>query len=106
MQAGARGMPGVCGTGCYYFEATVLDDGLCRLGWSTRQAELNLGMDEHGFGYGGTGKKAWNRNFADYGEPFGRGDVIGCYLDLTGGRVFWSKNGKVFQDGLPIPKQL
>lgn len=86
------------------------DDGLCRIGWSTRAASLELGTDKfarsmwlnylllfvcvtvvfacmltlrHGFGYGGTGKKSHNRQFDDYGGPFGLGDHIGCALDCN-----------------------
>jgi ATP-dependent RNA helicase DDX1 len=39
--------------GKYYFEATVSDEGLCRVGWSTRVGKLDLGTDACGFGYGG-----------------------------------------------------
>jgi ATP-dependent RNA helicase DDX1 len=39
----------------------VTDEGLCRFGWSTRAASLDLGTDRQGFGYGGTGKKSHDR---------------------------------------------
>ena len=29
--------------GRYYYEATVTDEGLCRVGWSTAEASMNLG---------------------------------------------------------------
>jgi ATP-dependent RNA helicase DDX1 len=41
--------------GKYYYEAEVTDEGLCRVGWSTRAAALDLGTDAHGYGFGGTG---------------------------------------------------
>ncbi len=87
---------GVAGRKCkVYFEATVEDEGLCRVGFSTPEvsqlivilrhnasitlynasmffkASLDLGTCKHGFGFGGTGKKSNNRQFDDYGEPFG-----------------------------------
>ena len=34
-------------TGKYYYEATVTDEGLCRVGWSTQAATLELGMVFH-----------------------------------------------------------
>lgn len=34
---GCRANKGVFGSGKYYFEATVTDEGLCRVGWSTQQ---------------------------------------------------------------------
>ncbi|KAI8759448.1 ATP-dependent RNA helicase DDX1, partial [Biomphalaria glabrata] len=52
----------------YYYEGTVTDEGLCRVGWSTRDAKLDLGTDKFGFGFGGTGKKSFDKKFDDYGE--------------------------------------
>ena len=54
--------------GKYYYEATVTDEGLCRVGWSTLKATLDLGTDKEGFGFGGTGKKSFGRQFDTYGE--------------------------------------
>lgn len=54
--------------GKYYYEAIVSDEGLCRVGWSTLDANLDLGTDKYGFGFGGTGKKSNNKQFDDYGE--------------------------------------
>ena len=36
----------------YYYEATVTDEGLCRLGFSTSEASLDLGTCKFGYGYG------------------------------------------------------
>lgn len=41
--------------GRLYYEITVADEGLCRVGWATRQASLDLGNDPASFGFGGTG---------------------------------------------------
>lgn len=46
----------------------MTDEGLCRVGWATEKATLNLGTDKFGFGFGGTGKKSFNKQFDDYGE--------------------------------------
>lgn len=94
--AGGRGAVGVRAPGRYYYEAVVEDEGLCRVGWSTMAAKHDLGTDSQGFGYGGTGKKSHNRQFVDYGEPYGKDDVIGCLLDLDAGVLSFTKNGKVF----------
>jgi len=91
---GVRASKCVLGRGKYYYEATVSDEGLCRVGWSTNQANLDLGTDAHGFGYGGTGKKSNNRQFDDYGTPFGLNDVIGCALDLDNNVISYFKNGE------------
>eukprot|EP00731_Ephydatia_muelleri_P007667 Em0004g5a len=99
---GCRSTMGVT-TGKYYYEATVTDEGLCRLGWSTRNGVRELGKDKFGFGYGGTAKKSTASQFDDYGETFGRDDTIGCYLDLDGFSVAFSKNGKQLGKAFDIP---
>lgn len=91
---GGRCTTGVRGSGKYYYEATVTDEGLCRVGFSTLSASLDLGTDRFGFGFGGTGKKSNNKQFDDYGEAFGMQDVIGCYVDIGNGEIKFSKNGK------------
>ena len=40
---GCRCAKGVINKGKYYYEATVTDEGLCRVGWSTPDASLDLG---------------------------------------------------------------
>lgn len=90
---GGRAAKGVKGSGKWYYEAMVMDEGLCRLGWSTAQANLDLGTDKFGFGFGGTGKKSNARQFDDYGEAFGKSDVIGCCLNLDTMEIKFTKNG-------------
>ncbi|KAK2577373.1 hypothetical protein KPH14_003489 [Odynerus spinipes] len=90
---GCRATKGVQGNGKFFYEATVTDEGLCRVGWSTAQASLDLGTDKFGFGFGGTGKKSNAKQFDNYGEPFGMHDVIGCLLDLSKGEIRFTKNG-------------
>jgi ATP-dependent RNA helicase DDX1 len=89
--------------GQHYYEVTVNDKGGCRFGWATRAAKLDLGTDNHGFGYGFAGKKSNNRQFTDYGEAYTEGDVIGCYLDCRDWTITYSKNGKLFDTAFQIP---
>uniref|UniRef100_F1KXS1 ATP-dependent RNA helicase n=1 Tax=Ascaris suum TaxID=6253 RepID=F1KXS1_ASCSU len=103
---GARCNRGVFGKGKYYYEGTVTDDGLCRLGWSTSDALLDLGTDRNGFGYGGTGKKSTNKQFDNYGTSFTLGDTIGCLLDLDKGTMAFSKNGKILGKAFDIPQHI
>ncbi|XP_065359638.1 ATP-dependent RNA helicase Ddx1 [Calliphora vicina] len=103
---GSRCTTGVKGKGKFYYEATVTDEGLCRVGWATQQANLDLGTCRHGFGFGGTGKKSNNRQFDDYGEAFGKSDVIGCFLDLERMEVSFSKNGQNLGVAFRIPDNL
>ena len=102
---GARAERGVR-SGCHYYEVSVRDEGLVRVGWSMLSATLELGCDGQGFGYGGTAKKSNNRQFDSYGEVYGRGDVIGCYLDLAGGEIAFSKNGKHLGRAFSLPAKL
>ncbi|CAM9559561.1 unnamed protein product [Heterosigma akashiwo] len=83
--------------GKWYFEMTAETDGLCRVGWATEAASFDLGTCPNGYGFGGTGKKSNARNFDDYGEPFGKGDTIGCYADLNHGEIWFSKNGYEYE---------
>ncbi|XP_005093572.1 ATP-dependent RNA helicase DDX1 [Aplysia californica] len=103
---GTRASKAVCGKGKYYFEAIVTDEGLCRVGWSTAKAKLDLGTDKFSFGFGGTGKKSWDKQFDSYGEAFGMNDVIGCYLDLDKREIRWSKNGIDLGKAYDIPGHL
>ena len=54
---------------------------------------MDLGTCAFGYGYGGTGKKSNKKQFDEYGGPFGKGDVIGCYLDLENMEISYTKNG-------------
>jgi ATP-dependent RNA helicase DDX1 len=65
-----------------------------------------LGTDRYGFGFGGTGKKSNNRQFDDYGEAFGKSDVIGCCLDLDNGEIKFLKNGTDLGRAFKISPQL
>eukprot|EP01104_Vermistella_antarctica_P009478 TRINITY_DN2441_c0_g1_i1.p1 TRINITY_DN2441_c0_g1~~TRINITY_DN2441_c0_g1_i1.p1 ORF type:complete len:728 (+),score=108.61 TRINITY_DN2441_c0_g1_i1:255-2438(+) len=105
--AGARATLGVT-KGAYYFEAQVADEGLCRVGWSTRAARYDLGTDALGFGFGGTGMKSHARKFEKYGEPFAKGDVIGCGVDLrgNGGTITFWKNGRDLGKAFDLPRSL
>lgn len=102
---GARASYGVK-SGKYYYEAVVHGSGLCRFGWSTTSAQLELGKDGHGFGYGGTGMKSNDGTFAQYGEKFKDSDTIGCYLDLEKKTISYSKNGKHLGEAFVIPESV
>eukprot|EP00064_Thunnus_orientalis_P016415 superscaffoldBa00003253_g16480 len=102
---GCRSTKGVT-KGKYYYEVTCHDQGLCRVGWSTSQAALDLGTDKYGFGFGGTGKKSHNKQFDSYGEEFTMHDTIGCYLDLDKSQILFSKNGNDLGLAFEIPKHL
>ncbi|XP_065839715.1 ATP-dependent RNA helicase DDX1-like [Oscarella lobularis] len=103
---GCRSTLGVSKSGKYYYEATVTDEGLCRLGWATGRSLRELGKDKQSFGFGGTGKKSHGSQFDDYGEPFGKNDTLGCYIDLDSKSVHYSKNGKDLGEAFHIGKDI
>ena len=105
--SGGRCTRGIASTsGKYAFEITVEDEGLCRTGWSTQNASLDLGTDSLGLGFGATAKKSHNRQFDDYGTKYGKGDVVTCWLDLDveGGACGFNINGESFGNAFaPLP---
>lgn len=103
--------------GCYYFEATVLEDGPVAVGWATNGASLSpLGCDDQAFVLGNVidGQSAASLNFkgkqSDFSEgnriTVTRGTVIGCRLDLDRGIATWSCNGMECHQVLRIPEKL
>ena len=72
----------------FVYEVTPVDEvGIVRVGWSMADASLQLGTDTLGYGYGGTGMVVHNNKYQEYPSKenktsFGKGDVIGCLLQL------------------------
>ena len=88
--------------GRYYFEATQTDaNGIVRIGWSVPMGQLDLGTDNQGFGFGGTGKKSFAKQFDDYGETFGVNDAVGSLLDLDQMKIRFFKNGSLVSEVTP-----
>ena len=52
------------------------------MGWSTGKASHELGCDREGFGFGGTGKKSFGKQFDTYGEV-GGGVTVWCSDDVV-----------------------
>ncbi|XP_077995530.1 heterogeneous nuclear ribonucleoprotein U-like protein 1 [Glandiceps talaboti] len=107
MWAGGRATHGV-NNGKVCFECSVLEyqqvdmpdtertPHVLRVGWSVDGSDLQLGEASLSYGYGGTGKISSNNKFLDYGQPFGVGDTLTCYLDLDAhpAAIFYAKNGQ------------
>ena len=83
-------------TGTWYYETTVEQlggTGAVRLGWCTREAELQapVGCDALGYAYcsveGSRVHEGRREEYGSTGTGFGEGDVVGCLLRLpSGGR--------------------
>ncbi|XP_066969939.1 uncharacterized protein [Macrobrachium rosenbergii] len=69
-----------------------------RCGWSIDSAGMMLGEEPFSYGYCGTAKASTDLKFKDYGRLFGKGDVIGCFLDMDSEPIgmSFSVNGKNF----------
>ncbi|KAG9101456.1 hypothetical protein FRC06_003016 [Ceratobasidium sp. 370] len=116
-------MPPACGV--YYFEVEIVEKGAqghIGIGFSTSKVQLNRlpGWEPSSWGYHGDDGNSFagQSEGTPYGPVFGTGDVIGCGVDFTEGRAFYTKNGeflkKVFRDlkgelypsvGLRTPKE-
>ena len=90
--------------GKYYYEVQIVGNGVGRVGFSTAAATLELGIDADGFGYGGTAKKSNSRRFDSYGETYGDGDILGCFVDLDRMEISFSKNGTHLGVAFRLPK--
>jgi ATP-dependent RNA helicase DDX1 len=104
--SGVRATHGVR-SGKFYYECTVSGSGICRVGWSTMSAHLELGKDLHGYGFGSTGfisNASFPGVFRRYGdnEKFKDNDVIGCYIDTDAMDISFSKNGVHFGTAFTI----
>ena len=51
-----------------------------RVGWSVAETDMTVGESKYSIGYGATGKKVNEGRYDNYGETFGIGDVIGCFI--------------------------
>ncbi len=87
-------------TGLWYFEFTLTfnpaNGFAVGIGKSTMNLNDVLGRDADGWGYytaGGANSIFNNSSFTSYGPSFTTGDVIGGALNLTTGKVWFSKNG-------------
>jgi Set1/Ash2 histone methyltransferase complex subunit ASH2 len=108
--------------GTFYCEVTVQhlgSSGHCRLGWSSRRAEINapVGYDAFGVGYRDLeGSSVYKALRSSYGAAYGEGDVIGLLLHLpAGGRPLEARAAEVVrykgllyqvQEDEPDPKTL
>ena len=115
--AGARASYGFT-TGKVYYEVKITEccevhlpdeaaPHVLRCGWSVTNTSMQLGEEPLTYGYGGTGKISTGNKFSDYGEPFGKDDVVGCYLDMTDDNnivISYTINGKNHGAAFTVPK--
>lgn len=115
---GVRANKGLIGSsgGRFYWEAEPLEvGGLGRVGWTTESGSLDVGRDANGWGYGADhegfglggnqGKKLHEDEIETYGEPYAKGDVVGCFVDLDNGQVQFAKKGVPFGPAYDLPRE-
>ena len=74
----------------FYYEVTPTGGkkwhkSVFRAGFATLTSSLNIGSDDLSFGLGSSATKSHNKEYADYGETWGLGDVLGVLLRRGGG---------------------
>ncbi|GFR46622.1 hypothetical protein Agub_g8226, partial [Astrephomene gubernaculifera] len=84
----------------YYYEFTILDQGLygkIAIGFADKNFKLTRqpGWEDNSYGYhGDDGKKfIGNSHGEDYGPTFGTGDTVGAGIHLGRQELFFTKNG-------------
>jgi len=88
-----------------YFEVTMTDDGLSRVGIAQSDASHEIGRDNKSWGYGGTGMVSHAGQFTKFDlGGYQNGDVIGVYVDFRNHSLKFAKNGSepmTYVDNLP-----
>ncbi|KAF8973823.1 concanavalin A-like lectin/glucanase domain-containing protein [Flammula alnicola] len=91
-------IPPACGI--YYFEIEVLgkeQKAHISIGFAGRGVKFSRlpGWEPNSWGYYGDDGSALStdRSGSQYGPPFGTGDIIGCGIDFTTFKAFYTKNG-------------
>ncbi|XP_029156027.1 heterogeneous nuclear ribonucleoprotein U isoform X2 [Nylanderia fulva] len=113
--AGARASYGFANRKVYYeakiteHHAAVKDEQhALRLGWSVLFSSMQLGEERLSYAYTSSGQKGTDSKFTDYGSPFGKDDVVGCYLDMTPEdtiELSYTVNGKDLGSAFSISKE-
>ncbi|XP_018401883.1 PREDICTED: heterogeneous nuclear ribonucleoprotein U isoform X2 [Cyphomyrmex costatus] len=118
MWAGARASHGVL-NGKVYYEARIIQhyptimkgekqSHMLRIGWSVLSTSMQLGEEKLSYAYTSAGQQGTDKKFTDYGSPFGKDDVVGCYLDMTPENtieLFYTVNGKNVGSAFSICKE-
>lgn len=103
-------IPRACGI--YYFEVEILERGAkgksVSIGFSTEKLRMSRmpGWEPHSWAYYGDDGRVYSGQKEAYTfvEEFQSGDVIGCGIDFSQNRAFYTKNGTflgMFFEGLP-----
>lgn len=94
-------------SGKRYFEVkyTARDIGVGSIGISVAGITFtnnSFSATTNGYGYGTNGNKYNNGTNSAFGSSYTTGDIIGVYVDMTAGKVWFSKNGVLQASGDPV----
>uniref|UniRef100_A0A8R1I2T7 B30.2/SPRY domain-containing protein n=1 Tax=Caenorhabditis japonica TaxID=281687 RepID=A0A8R1I2T7_CAEJA len=70
------------------------DGGDVRLGFALESSPLALGEYPGSWCISGSGKRAMNNHFSEFGHSFDIGDVVTCILDLENSSISYNINGQ------------
>ncbi|KAK7907584.1 hypothetical protein WMY93_016196 [Mugilogobius chulae] len=88
-------------TGKWYFEFEAITGGDMRVGWARPgcRPDVELGIDDQAFvfdGYKGRRMHAGSRYF---GQPWKKGDVVGCMINMEDKSMIFTLNGELLITG-------
>lgn len=91
----------------YYWEISVDAGTANRIHTGVANASMPLsyyvGQDANSWGYySNDGKTYHNGTYASYGDSYTVGDIIGVAIDITAGKMWFSKNGVWQNSGDPV----
>ncbi|WWC57747.1 uncharacterized protein I303_100281 [Kwoniella dejecticola CBS 10117] len=88
--------------GVHYYEVEVIDkgeEGFMSVGWMKKGTNLRrlVGWDKGSWGWHGDDGRSFEGQGRGerFSETWTTGDVVGCGIDFTTGRAFFTKNGKM-----------
>ena len=80
----------------FYYEVTLLSDGLMQIGWSSINTAFNnyngVGDSENSYAYDGHRVFKWNLQHSDYGQRWAIGDVIGTMINFNTREILYWRN--------------
>ena len=81
---------------CFFYEVTLLSDGLMQIGWCSRNTSFNhsngVGDSPNSYAYDGYRVEKWNLDHSNFGQRWAVGDVIGSLINLNTREILFWRN--------------
>ena len=93
--------------GLWYFESKVVDSANqnATVGISDKVSDAAanyLGEDALAWAYFADGRSVTNSVYSAYGDAYDDDDIVGCFIDLTASKLYFSLNGVIQNSGTGI----